>query len=357
MALTNPRELCVRFDLADELETNRLYIFHAMVLDSAGNPSNQTTAKFWVIPDTMKFHLALYDVVDTVDSEYTSSPTVRTEVTTPVPAEFMRFSTDPEDIYTAEWLPYERISTFSFPDGVNEQKWLWCQIMQGGYLSPVDSSSIILDTIQPTFDNIQVSDPETGDEDWSGSYRVKVEAINPNDLLPGQIQGLLLAEDENFTRNVQFLTFPAIDEPYVYYEFTPQEEAIEGVVGNQRIVYAKLLDRAENPSELTATDSIVVDVQKKEHFVNFPNPFNPLVEKTTIRSKGDGAGEKITVDIYDPFGQLVWSKELTSSSRLEDIVWDGKNDVGKIVANGSYICIIERNEKTVKGKIGVWKGE
>jgi gliding motility-associated-like protein len=87
---------------------------------------------------------------------------------------------------------------------------------------------------------------------------------------------------------------------------------------------------------------IVVDIPSK---LEVPNVFTP---------NGDGSNDifflkasnltEITALIYDRWGNKVY--ELTSNTG--NIAWDGKNQVGKDVAEGTYFYII-----TAKGKEGV----
>jgi hypothetical protein len=226
--------------------------------------------------------------------------------------------------------------------------------MQSGFLSVIDSASIILDTIPPTFDGIVARDYQTNNPDWSGSYSVRVSALNPADQPPGTLAGILLAEDSTFTKNRQYIPFAGADYA-VLYELTPQEEGNEQEQGNTRVIYARIIDRAENESG-TKSYRIIVDVEKEEKVVNYPNPFNPEKEATQIRIKPPKGNETLKIKIYDQFGNIVWTKELKATNTLVDVEWDGKNDKGKVVANGGYICIVDIDGKTVKGKIGVWKG-
>ncbi|MGB9561274.1 MAG: FlgD immunoglobulin-like domain containing protein, partial [bacterium] len=338
IAETNPRIVPVRFDLAESLDVNTLYNINALMVDSAGNPSNIASLKLWVIPDTINLKLTLYDATDTTDSEFTNNQTVKAKITTRIPAEYMMIS-ESRTFADANWVPFSPVFDFTFSDMRNERKWVYCKIMQSGFVSVVDSASIIIDTIPPVFSGIQAKGEETNDPNWSNTYAVKVEAINPNDEPPGVLAGLLIAEDSTFTVNRQFLPFTGVDYT-IRYVFTEQRETGEYGLGNRRAIYAKVLDRAENESS-TKTYTIIVDVEKVEIITNFPNPFDPTREVTYIRVKAPKGSEEIKMKIFDQFGSLVWSKELKANKKLMDIEWDGRNDKGKIVANGAYICIVE----------------
>jgi hypothetical protein len=72
---------------------------------------------------------------------------------------------------------------------------------------------------------------------------------------------------------------------------------------------------------------------------NAPNPFNP---RTTIRfTLGEPAA--VTLGVYDVSGRLV--NELvageTRSAGAHEVAWDGRDDAGRAVASGVYLCRLE----------------
>jgi hypothetical protein len=93
-----------------------------------------------------------------------------------------------------------------------------------------------------------------------------------------------------------------------------------------------------------------------ENIYNYPNPFNPDNETTTLRYSLEKSAQ-VTIKIFDSGGNLV--KTLLDNDRQtagmeQAIPWDGKNGDGTIVANGVYFFTIEssREERAV-GKIAV----
>jgi len=88
-----------------------------------------------------------------------------------------------------------------------------------------------------------------------------------------------------------------------------------------------------------------------ENYCNYPNPFKAGKENTTItyELKKDA---KITISIYDLVGQLVRRVEIPKGAPdggtrgTNRISWDGKNERGRVVANGGYYCVIEANTET-----------
>ena len=76
-----------------------------------------------------------------------------------------------------------------------------------------------------------------------------------------------------------------------------------------------------------------------------PNPFNP---STTITYILETAGT-IDLAVYDVHGRLV-RQLCTNETKIEgrhEIVWDGTNDQGQVVASGVYICRLASGRSTV----------
>ncbi|MFH1941623.1 MAG: lamin tail domain-containing protein [bacterium] len=83
---------------------------------------------------------------------------------------------------------------------------------------------------------------------------------------------------------------------------------------------------------------------------NYPNPFNP---STTIwyRVTEKEAFRMIALRVYDLLGQEV----LTMVNRIHipgeyAVVWDGKDDTGKEVSSGVYVCRMVSDGKVVRSK-------
>jgi len=72
-------------------------------------------------------------------------------------------------------------------------------------------------------------------------------------------------------------------------------------------------------------------------FQNFPNPFNPL---TTIRYSV-AEENRVRIAIYNVRGECM--RILVNEYRTPgwyQVVWDGKNDGGRVVASGVYFCTL-----------------
>jgi len=99
------------------------------------------------------------------------------------------------------------------------------------------------------------------------------------------------------------------------------------------------LDR--NTSEFSACFQIITSVAEQEDLLptsfallqNYPNPFNPA---TQIKYDLPDAAN-VRLIIYNPLGQVV--RTLVQANKPPgsySVVWDGKDDLGKLVASGNY---------------------
>ena len=84
-----------------------------------------------------------------------------------------------------------------------------------------------------------------------------------------------------------------------------------------------------------------------EPVYNFPNPFDPRDEVTSIRYVL-ASEEPVTIRVFDVHGNVVRTildnQYKSAGEHLED-VWDGRNDDGEMVQNGVYYCLFTTNQK------------
>lgn len=105
----------------------------------------------------------------------------------------------------------------------------------------------------------------------------------------------------------------------------------------------------------TVTLYTAADLDLNKEISNRPNPFNPNEGETTImfRPTADGV---VTVTVYDLYGDVVWSTQRdVMAGQVEQFTWDGRNDKGRTVANGGYICRVHGNGMDLRRKIAVVK--
>jgi len=81
------------------------------------------------------------------------------------------------------------------------------------------------------------------------------------------------------------------------------------------------------------------------YVTNFPNPFHPPNQPTTLAYKlADQAA--VTIRIFTQSGQLVRLAQFDRGASggmagLNQFVWDGRNGAGDVVSSGGYVVLIE----------------
>lgn len=81
------------------------------------------------------------------------------------------------------------------------------------------------------------------------------------------------------------------------------------------------------------------------HVTNFPNPFHPPDQGTTIAYKLDDDAT-VRLRIFTLSGALVREETFTRAgdggiAGLNEWIWDGRNGSGRVVASGGYLALIE----------------
>jgi len=82
----------------------------------------------------------------------------------------------------------------------------------------------------------------------------------------------------------------------------------------------------------------------------FPNPFNPRRGKLTFWGTGV---PHATIRIYTLSGELI--KTLYEETGSDKIYWDGRNEEGKVVANGTYLYLTVTSQEKNVGRFVVIK--
>lgn len=78
--------------------------------------------------------------------------------------------------------------------------------------------------------------------------------------------------------------------------------------------------------------------QETALYNNFPNPFNP---STTIGYSVGKAGN-VNLVIYNSLGQVVRTLvDVHQSAGAHTVQWDGRNDFGRKVSSGIYLCTLK----------------
>ena len=76
---------------------------------------------------------------------------------------------------------------------------------------------------------------------------------------------------------------------------------------------------------------------------NVPNPFNNSTEISFTLNEAS----KVDLDVYNVHGQKIKTlmNEVNMASGIHVVDWDGKDDLGRIIANGIYICRLKTDGK------------
>ncbi|MBN1384337.1 MAG: hypothetical protein JW983_05630 [Elusimicrobia bacterium] len=111
------------------------------------------------------------------------------------------------------------------------------------------------------------------------------------------------------------------------------------------------------------TVASVVPTKKVSNIMNFPNPFNPEIESTTIKYVLTES-EDVTFCIFNLVGDLVFKTNIDAGVEgaigcaegyTNELTWDGKNGNGIVVANGVYILEVKMDDEKEIRKIAVIK--
>jgi hypothetical protein len=135
-----------------------------------------------------------------------------------------------------------------------------------------------------------------------------------------------------------------------YQDFTVQ---VSPSIEDDRVYNGIIKFEAETPSGVilhrTTVVSLVPQIGETEVFF-YPNPFNPTTDIGKFRFNNFDNPNKVR--IFDVSNVLV--RQLECNEDDIEIIWDGKNGKGDIVANGTYLYVVESSsgEKGI-GKVSV----
>jgi hypothetical protein len=120
------------------------------------------------------------------------------------------------------------------------------------------------------------------------------------------------------------------------------EEILSGEEGKTHILTEGSSIEITNPAvkklRLFKKDMVPIVFMVKQ---NYPNPFNP----ETIIKYGIPNPEKVEIEIYNTLGQKVitlLSKE--QKAGYHEVLWDGRNENGRLVASGIYFYKVQAGE-------------
>jgi hypothetical protein len=103
-----------------------------------------------------------------------------------------------------------------------------------------------------------------------------------------------------------------------------------------------------------------VSSEFENSFYNYPNPFNPDIEPTSIVYYLPTASD-VELTIYTLIGEEVFSTSISAGSpgaqggTINNILWDGRNDDALEVREGVYLAIVKYSGGEARTKIAVVK--
>jgi len=106
-----------------------------------------------------------------------------------------------------------------------------------------------------------------------------------------------------------------------------------GLVAGDEIT-ATYVDPSDSKDISSDTITVVASELTVDRFYAGPSPFSDVV---TFAYIGTGLAETFTVAVYDLAGQLIW---MTEEHNVLDVVWDGRNEDARLMANGVYIYVV-----------------
>ena len=192
-------------------------------------------------------------------------------------------------------------------------------------------------------------------------YRVEADEENDTIISGDPIHLHIYYEDENeeiitgFDHNIKIYAYGGAgsltptdtivrslvagrSDPIVYYVTIREEDLYLEVASADTL-------RKTNPGRNVNPIHVRANVTPTDPIVNFPNPFGADFKETTIYY-WLGQPSDVDIAIYDRFGNLVRTWEKNGETGDNYLIWDGKNDRGKMVANGAYLLTVRASYRT-----------
>lgn len=116
-----------------------------------------------------------------------------------------------------------------------------------------------------------------------------------------------------------------------------------GIVEDIHIIVSD--DNEQTSPGSTNLIHVIPTITPEEPVVNYPNPFGSDHKHTTISYYLSRACD-VNISIYDRFGNLVKTWKRSGRVGYNYLTWNGKNNRGKMVANGAYLLAIRATERT-----------
>ncbi|MBN1824413.1 MAG: hypothetical protein JW803_08850 [Endomicrobiales bacterium] len=84
---------------------------------------------------------------------------------------------------------------------------------------------------------------------------------------------------------------------------------------------------------------------------NYPNPFNPALNETTNICFTMNEAGFAEVNVFSEYGDLCWQKTVYNlPTGVNEVNYDGRDDNGQIMYNGTYVAVIKKKYATKEEK-------
>jgi len=239
-------------------------------------------------------------------------------------------------------------SPYSFPVAGRDslQGWLYFRLRTSAimlvdydpyYSTPSNVVSAFLDFSPPVVTTFYLRDQDDQNTTWTDHRLIDVVYEAADVPESGRCEWLWLSEDPDFPE-AETEIYSLADNCSGAQVFQLSEDT------GTKWVYAKFIDACGHATACDSASCISASIILGEGSHNYPNPFDPEHDElTNIVFRLPENPDEVTVYIYDLFGQLVWKTDnIEEEFGLNTVTWDGKHQNGSPVANGGYICRIEK---------------
>ena len=234
--------------------------------------------------------------------------------------------------------------------------------------STVEMYDITLYNLHPTDDALLSSMDFFVQSSRNSQYFVSVpstliDAMTITDLSTGTVHTTTSVPSSNSAVTVDFdeaLSVPAETTVTIRVSVTVRADVSAALVPNIRLEFADVegtrtgepvtpvndytdfipVNDPENyPDYLIRSSLTNIRTTLNEAAYNYPNPFNPRNQTTSIVYYSPAASAT-TIKIFTITGRLVRRLTHTAVSGSNEVSWDGKNGKGQVVRNGVYVAVI-----------------
>lgn len=183
---------------------------------------------------------------------------------------------------------------------------------------------------------------------YSDSVEISTGLIQ-NDSMFFEFTDTLLI-DPGSTKDLELRLTLSPQTPVTDFTLKIDDGGIRGIVLDEGALSGEIVARSSDGSPLWSSSPVaILEPSFAQSVSSYPNPFNPRQTRARI-GYYLGSDSDMRIRIFTLMGELVWSKEISSSEPLgrtgfhtgdTAVIWYGENNSGYEVHTGVYICLIE----------------